>query len=113
MKNITLDNLLRLLHSSFIHFSTEESPKITVIQSSSPEEFTEVLLGFCKSSRFVKNACVRIAIEGNQDMDSGGVRRQLYDQVFEATAKGHYSISEGPLERLRPVVKPYNLCLVC
>lgn len=42
LKNTTLDNLLRLLHSSFIRFSTEESPKITVIQSSSPEELTEV-----------------------------------------------------------------------
>lgn len=42
LKNTTLDNLLHLLHSSFIRFSTEESPKITVIQSSSPEELTEV-----------------------------------------------------------------------
>ena len=109
LKNTTLDNLLRLLYSSFMHFSTEESPKITIFQSSSPEELTEVLLGFYKSSRFVKNACVRVAIEGNQVMDSGGVRRQLYDQVFQAIAKGHYCIFEGPLERLRPVVKPCNI----
>ena len=42
-------------------------------------------------------------------MDSGGVWRQLYNQVFEAIAKGHYSIFEGPLELLRPVVKPCNI----
>ena len=109
LKNTTLDNLLRLLYSSFMHFSTEESPKITIFQSSSPEELTEVFLGFYKSSRFVKNACVRVAIEGNQVIDSGGVRRQLYDQVFQAIAKGHYCIFEGPLERLCPVVKPCNI----
>ena len=103
LSNVTLDNLLQLLYSSFIYYNTEESPKICVSQSSPPTELTEVLLGFCKSTRFNKNACVRVAIEGNQVMDSGG---QLFDQVFEAIAKGLF---EGPINRLRPVVKPSNI----
>ena len=52
----------------------------------------EVLLSFCKGSRFSMNACVRVT---NGSMDSGGVCQQLYSTAFNAIANGHLQIFDG------------------
>lgn len=51
---------------------------------------------------------MKFSIENNQVMDSGGVRRQVFCNVFKSIAHEHLKLFEGPLERLRPVVKPSN-----
>ena len=45
LENKSLNNLLNL-YSYYIGYCTEESPKLTIEQDTSPEEMAEVLLSF-------------------------------------------------------------------
>ncbi len=109
LQNCTLDNVLQLIHETFIDLATEESPKIVIHPDSAAEEMTELLIAFYKGKRFQKNAQVRVNVHNSDVMDSGGVRRQLFSTSFKCLSSGHLQVFDGPVDRLRPIIKPSNV----
>ena len=57
----------------------------------------------------MRNAFLRVRVDEEAVIDSGGVCRQVYGRVFETIGNGYLAIFEGPLNRLRPTCKPSNI----
>ena len=64
------------------------------------ELLCEILIGFYKWLRFLKNACIRVEIIEEHALDSGGVRRQFFSTCFDAIANGELQVFEGPSTRV-------------
>ena len=109
LENLTLNNLLNLVYSKYIDYATEESPQLRISKNYTKTDLCEVLMGFYKSSRFVHNSCVRIRIQEENVLDSGGVHRQMFSDVFGAISEGHLQLFSSPVNRLTPIFKPSNI----
>ena len=67
---------------------------------------TERAIAFYKGCRFSPNAQVRIMIGKQPAVDTGGVRRQFFCDVFAYLSSSNLlRLFEGPENRLRPVFR--------
>ena len=63
------------------------------------------MVGYYKSSKADFNVVIRIALTGEMSIDTGGIRRQAYTQVYSEFAQNkHIHLFDGPTNLLRPVV---------
>ena len=63
------------------------------------------MVGYYKSSKADFNVAIRIALTGEMSIDTGGIRRQAYTQVYSEFAQNkHIHLFDGPTNLLRPVV---------
>lgn len=62
------------------------------------------LVGYYKSPSSDMHRPIRIVLDNQPAIDTGGIRRQVYTQVFQEFADNkHMRMFEGPLHHLRPV----------
>ena len=66
-----------------------------VRMNDSQREVSQMPIGFYKSSRFRRDACIKVSVEKENVVDYGGIRWQLYLSVYEAISKGQLQIFEG------------------
>ena len=87
-----------------------ESPRIRVDKDDEGDDLVAAALAFYKDSKFVKNAPVRISMGHQPGIDTGGLRRQVFSEVFENIAiSSTIAIFDGPQDRLRPAFKASSL----
>lgn len=93
----TLSSLLKMLRKQF-----DEQPavKLTI----DPDDAWADTVTFYKSRRFDPGKRVRVQVEGQPALDTGGVRAQLYSTVFQQFAQNkQLSLFDGPDYHLRPM----------
>ena len=87
-----------------------ESPRIHVDKDDEGDDLVAAALVFYEDSKFVKNAPVRISMHHQPGIDTGGLRRQVFSEVFDNIAMSStIAIFDGPQDRLRPAFKASNL----
>ena len=74
-----------------------------------PEDVWNDVVAYYKSGRVDTSMPVRIVLTDRPALDTGGVRRQVYNDVLNDIASNkHARVFEGPPRRLRPIVSPEN-----
>lgn len=91
-------SILSLL-SSIVLTSEGEDRKLRINgDEQDGDELAECVLAFYKGRRYDPHCSVRVFLEGQLDVDTGGVRRQIYSEVFKQLAfSDHFGLFEGPL----------------
>ena len=94
--------------SSIVTFMTnyfEANCKATVKIDLDLDSAWQDMVGYYKSSKADFNVAIRIALTGELSIDTGGIRRQAYTQVYSEFAQNkHIHLFDGPTNLLRPVV---------
>ena len=109
MEGPSFESLCEIAHTQ-LDIPLSESPRIRVDKDDEGDELVSAVLSFYKDSKFIKNAHVRISMGHQPGIDTGGLRRQVFSEVFENIATSStISIFDGPLDRLRPAFKASSL----
>ena len=97
---------LRSLAVKQLTIPLEESPRIRLYADDADLDWVDVALAFYKQDKFDKQARVRVTIQGQARIDTGGVRRQFFSVVFSSlAASSSHCFFDGPANRLRPAFK--------
>ena len=74
------------------------------------DDLAECVLAFYKGPRYDPHCGIRVSLCGQPAIDTGGVRRQVYSQVFERVAfSDRLCLFDGPLDRRRPAFRISSL----
>ncbi len=74
-----------------------------------PEDLWSDMIVYYKSARIDTSKAVRVILTGQPALDTGGVRRQVYSEVFDNFASNKFQqVFEGPPRHLRPIVSSEN-----
>lgn len=93
-----LSSIMRILNN---YFETKPTFKIDIDLNSAWED----LLAYYKSPKADFNIKIRIALAGSLAIDTGGIRRQTYTQVYSDFAHNkHIHLFDGATNLLRPSV---------
>lgn len=92
----SLHSILKIMNDSFAR-----NPKVKVHVD--PDSAWSDIVAFYKSSEVI-DSCIRIVLAGGPAIDTGGVRRQIYTQVYTDFAENKYvELFDGPMNCLRPL----------
>ena len=102
----SIQSILSLL-SSIVLTSEGEDRKLRINgDEQEGDELAECVLAFYKGRRYDPHCSVRVFLEGQPAVDTGGVRRQIYSEVFKQLAfSDHFGLFEGPPNRRRPAFR--------
>ena len=105
-EGLSLPCLLHFLKSAIIDICDVRRIRIEDYEEEDPESLAETAIAFYKGCRFSPNAEVRITIHNQAAVDTGGVRRQFFCDVFAyLSSSNSLRLFEGPENRLRPVFR--------
>jgi hypothetical protein len=79
----TLDSIRSLLKKCKIIIPLAESPRIRLDPDDDQDDWVSAAVTYYKSSQFDRHSEVRISLRGQPAVDTGGVRRQFFDTIFE------------------------------
>ena len=74
------------------------------------EELVDCIFAFYKGPRFDPQSGVRMCLMGEPAIDTGGVRRQVFSEVFETVSfSDRLCLFDGPPDRRRPAFRISSL----
>ena len=103
------DNLLQLIHDKVIAEPTQQYT-IRVDQGESSDDLFKCVCAYYKGSRFNPSCEIQVSLRGQPAVDTGGVRRQVFSDIFKSAAfSDELCLFEGPPLRRRPTFRISNL----
>lgn len=93
-----LNSIIKIMTN---YYENKPTVKIDLDLSSAWQD----LLAYYKSSKVDFNLRIRIVLAGRLAVDTGGIRRQVYTQVYSEFAQNkHIHLFDGPTNLLRPAI---------
>ena len=105
-----IESLVSLVSSQVIASASDEQKLKISSDEQDGDDLAECVLAFYKDSRYDPHCGVRVCLSGQPAIDTGGVRRQVFSQVFERLAfSDHFGLFDGPPHRRRPAFRISSL----
>ena len=103
----SLEGLISMVFSSVI--SDEDEMRLK-IDDEKEEDLVDCFFALYKGPRFNPQSMLRVCLTGEPAIDAGGVRRQVFSDVFRTVAfSDTLGLFEGPPDRRRPVFRMSSL----
>lgn len=108
LQGLTLQSLVNFLKTAC--FPMQSVNRLTIDEYGNPESLTQEAIAFYKGSRFSPSAEICISIGNQPVVDTGGVRRQFFCNVFtHISTSTSLRLFEGSENRLRPVFRQSSI----
>ena len=105
----TLEGIRSLLFGSVISDSSR-TLRLDEEDYMDEQSTAEAAFAHYKSSKFDPNASLRLSIRSQPGIDTGGVRRQFFSDVFSTIATSScFGLFEGKTNRLRPMFRQSSI----